>query len=146
MRVFLDTNVVLENLCDRRLAPDAQAVFEAIDRGDIDGYINSGSFSNITYIAELQLKKSGMGKADWIATLRLILHEMLDRLTIVPQGNSDLCAGVDDASFTDLEDSYQYQAFKQAGCDYFVTINTHDFPCAADARILHLSDFVKRFL
>lgn len=146
MRVFLDTNVVLENLCDRRLAADAQAVFEAIDGGDIDGYINSGSFSNITYIAELQLKKSGMGKADRIATLRLILHEKLDRMTIVPQANSDLRMGVDDISFKDLEDSYQYQAFKQAGCDYFVTINTHDFHCVNDARIMHLSDFVKRFL
>lgn len=52
MKVFIDTNVVLENLCDRKLAADAQTLFQHIDNGDIRGCINSGSFSNITYIAE----------------------------------------------------------------------------------------------
>lgn len=45
MKIFIDTNVVLENLCDRKLATEAQKVFEAIDNGEIKGFINSGSFS-----------------------------------------------------------------------------------------------------
>lgn len=60
MRVFIDTNVVLEHLCNRHYAADAQKIFEYIDKRKIEGFINSGSFNNITYIAELQLKKNGM--------------------------------------------------------------------------------------
>lgn len=112
----------------------------------IEGFINSGSFNNITYIAELQLKKNGMGKMERIATLRLILNETLDHLSIVSQDNDDFLEGINNAEFSDLEDSYQYQAFNKANCDYLVTINTQDFPCNTDKRIIHLTDFVRDFL
>lgn len=146
MKVFIDTNVVLENLCDRKLAADAQMLFQHIDNGDVEGCINSGSFSNITYIAESQLKKNGLDKKERISLLRLILSEILDRLAIVPQTGDDLQEGVDDTRFADLEDSYQYQAFKKSQCDYLITINTHDFPCSTDPRIMHLTDFVRDVL
>lgn len=87
-----------------------------------------------------------MGKAERIYTLRLILKEILQRLTIVSQDNSDFNESVADTAFSDLEDSYQYQAFNKAQCDYLVTINIGDFPSETDTRIMHLSDFVNRFL
>jgi len=147
MKVFIDTNVILENLCNRALVKDAQALLAAVDSGKLKGYINTCSFSNITYIAELQLKKVfKLSKRERIEVLKTILEELLDKLIIVPQDNNDLRAGLDDISFDDLEDSYQYQAFVKAGCDYFVTINIKDYPFDKDKRIKHLSDFVETVL
>lgn len=146
MRVLLDTNIVLESLCERAQVAYAQKVFEAIDNGGIEGFINSGSFNNITYIAELQLKKKGLDHTERLKTLRLILNEILNNLTIVPQENTELRKGVNDDIFKDLEDSYQYQAFISANCDYLVTLNIKDYPHNTDTRIINLVDFVEKCL
>lgn len=146
MKVLLDTNVILENLCDRDLADEAQALLQAAEDGEIQGFINSGSFSNITYIAEKQMKKQGLPPQKRTTFLRRILEGLLDTLEIVPQDNEDLRGGIRDEDFDDLEDSYQYQAFLKSDCNYLVTINVRDFPCDKDKRIFHLTEFVNNIL
>lgn len=146
MKVFLDTNVILENLCDRSLADEAQTLLRKVDEGLIDAFINSGSFSNITYIADKQMKLQGIERPQRTMRLRMILEGLLETLEIVPQGNKDLLEGVCNKDFDDVEDSYQYQAFLKSDCNYLVTINVHDFPCHKDNRIVHLTEFVNDVL
>ena len=68
-------------------------------------------------------------------------------LCLVPVGNidyADMFTGVDDTSFSDIEDSFQYQCALRNRCDYLVTININDFSNAPQTltKVLTPNDFV----
>lgn len=56
--------------------------------------------------------------------------------------------GVNDTSFSDIEDSFQYQCALKNGCNYLLTINTKDFGKADPDLIKVVSpiEFVALFL
>ena len=57
--------------------------------------------------------------------LRRILKGLLAEYIII--GDLDWEKSIDDWRFTDLEDSYQYQAALVSECDVFLTLNIRDF-------------------
>ena len=53
------------------------------------------------------------------------LNILLSEYEII--GRLDWEAAVNDQRFSDIEDSYQYQAALSADCDVLLTLNVHDF-------------------
>lgn len=145
-KIFIDTNVILESLCRRSQAEEANLLLELIADEIINGYISSGSFHTITYYAEKGLKQIGYSKEDRISILREYLNNLLDQICVVKQGNESLRLGVNNTSFAVLEDSYQYQSALDSGCDVLVTINVGDYKdCNGETRIMSLKEFAERY-
>ncbi|WP_296261888.1 PIN domain-containing protein [uncultured Phocaeicola sp.] len=125
MKVFCDTNIILEFLFKRKEAETIKTIFHYLNQKKIVKAISAGSFYTLTYLIESFLKKEELGKEDRIMKLRRILKGLLAEYIII--GDLDWEKGIDDWRFTDLEDSYQYQAALVSECDVFLTLNVRDF-------------------
>ncbi|MBQ0046670.1 MAG: PIN domain-containing protein [Prevotellaceae bacterium] len=136
MKIFFDTNIILEFLQQRMQADLVEQILElASQRGD-ELYISVGSFYTITYIIEQHLRRTkSYSPEDRLKKLRNILSGILDEFKIIWHNNETLLAGVTDSAFYDLEDSYQHQAALMAGCKYLLTINDKDFAKIDTSRI-----------
>jgi len=128
MKFFIDTNLVTEFLFGRTFANEVGKIFKSIEDEKHSAFISTGSFYTLTYLIDCNLKKQGFINPDRLQKLKNSLNQLLNLFQIIELNESDLKNGVNDPNFSDLEDSYQYQAFKKANCDYLITINTKDFP------------------
>ena len=93
-----------------------------IQGGNI-GFISTGSFYTIIYLAERFLKESGVKNPKRLHQLREILSGLLDSLEIAELSREFLFAGANDMQFKDLEDSCQLQAAKISSCPCLITTN-----------------------
>ena len=125
MSVFFDTNVVLEYLLDRRNSDVVEQVLSYLKRVNSLKYLSSGSFSTLAYLLEVEFKRRGFEGDARLEQLRGALNVLLSEYVIV--GDLDWKKGVGDIRFSDLEDSFQFQAALSAGCSVLLTFNVHDF-------------------
>ena len=118
MKVLIDTNVILDVLCNRQgFAEDASKIFKFCEVNKIEGYISAISVPNIVYILrkELDAEKT---------------KEILDRLSLIFK-ISDLKA--DDLKkaanlmFDDYEDALQSVCASRIKANYIITRNIKDF-------------------
>jgi predicted nucleic acid-binding protein len=118
MRVFIDTNVVLDFLQEREpFASDAAQLFERIDRGEIAGFIAATTVTNIYYIVR---KVSGATVApDAIA-------QILTDLSICPVDQEILSRALA-YNFRDFEDAVQYACAVAYNLDMIVTCDASGF-------------------
>lgn len=128
MRIFCDTNIILEFLQKRLHANEVEKVLDYASKHKADLIISDGSFYTITYITEIHLKKTtALSASERINKLRTILKAILYDFIIAHHSNKTLLNGVNDCLFSDLEDSYQAQAAIESGCDILLTINDNHF-------------------
>ena len=127
MRIFLDTNIIIEYLCARQQKDLVERIFESADDKEHEYHISLGSFYTLTYLLEDHLKRNGIHRPDLTEKLRQVLTGLLAIFRVSSITESQLMKGVTDLRFDDLEDSYQFQVAKQHHCNLFVTINTKDF-------------------
>ena len=125
MKVFCDTNILLDFLFKRKEAETIKTIFHYLNQKKIVKAISAGSFYTLTYLIESFLKKEELGKEDRIMKLRRILKGLLTEYIVTC--DLDWEKSIDDSRFTDLEDSYQYQAALSSNCDLFLTLNERDF-------------------
>lgn len=118
MRVLIDTNVLLDVLCNRPdFLQDSSNVFKLCEIGKIEGYISALSIPNIVYILrkEMDFKQA----SEIIRKLSLIFS--IEDL----KGDDMLKALVE--PFNDFEDALQVIAAKRCKATYIITRNTKDF-------------------
>ena len=58
MRVFLDTNILMESITNRSHSAEISRIDNLYKTGVVDCYISQGSFYTITYLVEAYLKKT----------------------------------------------------------------------------------------
>lgn len=143
MRVFLDTNVVMDYLSGRGDVEATNKLFEGIIDGMFQAYVSTGSFYTLTYLTERTLKAQGMANPERLSELRRILTMLLSALEIVDIRKQELKDAIEDEGFLDLEDSYQLQAARVASCDCLITDNIKDFPPSDNPYVLKPRDFLK---
>lgn len=148
MRIFLDTNVVMDYLTSRGDESATEKIFESIDSGEHMGFLSIGSFYTIIYLTERFLKDKGMKNPQRLTCLRDILSTLLDSLEIAGHTREDLLDGIQDKQFKDLEDSCQLQSAKKSSCPCLITTNKKDFHDSDSTaiKILTPKEFVKSFL
>lgn len=145
MRVFFDTNIILEYLLDRKNANDVEKVLSCLSHTDNSKYISSGSFYTLTYLLEVEFKRSGLDAVIRMTKLRHVLNILLAEYIVI--GNLNWKEGVNDSRFFDLEDSYQYQAALSMRCDVLLTFNSKDFKNALSSAlsILTPAEFLLKY-
>jgi len=117
--VFLDTNVVIDFLADRRPFSIAAAnIFNLSANGKINLYVSAVSFNNIYYII-----RQSQSHAD---TIRL-LHGLSELTEIADVTKAVIMASLK-GNFKDFEDAIQYNcALGLNNIDVIVTRDSKDF-------------------
>lgn len=128
MRIFLDTCTIIDYLCNRNNSSLIDSILQLSDENRWQCVMSAGSFYTITYLIELDLKRNGhVDKPSRIVKLREILNGVLNTFYIPELDWEILRTGVNNPSFDDLEDSYQYEVALKCACDYIITDNLLDY-------------------
>jgi predicted nucleic acid-binding protein len=119
MNVFLDTNVVMDVLLERKpFVVDSQRMWFLAERGKIRGLIAAMTFPNVYYIVR---KIRG---AEAATTMLSML-----RSTFTPvELDGQILNQALDARFADFEDAIQYHSALRANAVCLVTRNPAHFP------------------
>lgn len=126
MKVLIDTNVILDVLCNRsEFVEDSLKVFKYCEVNQITGCICALSIPNIVYIMRKELD----GKK-----IKDILTTLTSLFTVVDLREADLIKAAD-LVFADYEDALQSVCATRANVNYIVTRNIKDFKNSTVAAI-----------
>ena len=118
MKVLVDTNVILDVLCNRKeFVADSLRVFQCCEAQRITGYISALSIPNIVYIMRKELDPE---------RIREILHTLTMVFSVVELREGDLLKAAE-LPFSDYEDAIQSVCASRVRADYIVTRNAKDF-------------------
>ena len=132
MKVFIDTNVLLDVLLERpKLVAASSAVWELAEKETIQAFISAISFNNVHYIASKYHSRAVGDKA--VGAMRDCFKTVDLTIQLINQSI--------DAKWTDFEDAIQYFSAIHSDADYIVTRNISDFPKEGIA-IMTPEDFI----
>jgi len=118
MKVLIDTNVILDVLCNRKdFVDDSLKVFKYCEANQITGCISALSIPNIVYIMRKELDNE---------RIKEILITLTSLFTVVDLRESDLIKAAD-LEFFDYEDALQSVCATRTKANYIVTRNIKDF-------------------
>lgn len=146
MKLFVDTNILIELFENRKDADSVDRIFAACEDSNWERYLSVGSFYTLTYLIERILRKQGIHQPDTVVELRKILSSILDTFSIANINADHLRQGISDLAFCDLEDSYQHQSALASGCDVLLTINKSDFKLSKSIEVLTPQEFIFKYL
>jgi len=117
--LFLDTNVIIDVLADRKpFSEPSSKLFAYAEQGKLNLFISALSYSNIYYI----IKKTCSHKQ------MLSLLRDLDAITITLDVTGQIIKNSINANFKDFEDSIQYNAaLSNKKVEAIITRDTKDF-------------------
>lgn len=148
MRLFVDTNIILEFIDHRREYESVRRILADIRDGKHDGFVSQGSVYTLTFLIEKSLKARDIHKPEQTKQLRRLLISILTMFEPTGIGRKDMLNAVGNEAFTDIEDSFQYQCAVENRCDVLLTINIDDFR-DADQRSLEIltpAQFVEKYM
>lgn len=126
MKVLIDTNVILDVLCNRsEFVEDSLKVFKYCEVNQITGCISALSIPNIVYIMRKELDGE---------KIKDILTTLTSLFTVVDLREADLIKAAD-LDFADYEDALQSVCATRANVNYIVTRNIKDFKNSTVAAI-----------
>ena len=118
MKLLIDTNVVLDVLCNRKdFVENSSKVFKLCETKKFDGYLSAISVPNIAYILRKELS---------IEKLKSIIVKLNIIFSIIELKPKDLILATD-LDFKDYEDALQSVCAKRIKADFIITRNTKDF-------------------
>lgn len=119
MKVFLDTNILLDVLTKRKLHYEWSAlVWTLAETGKIKGLVSVLSCTNIFYIVrKLKNRKTALGALKHIKNI-------FGMVTC----NGHIISQAIDSGFKDFEDAVQYYSAIQADADCIISRNPGHFP------------------
>ena len=135
MKVFLDTNVILDFFMRRKpFFEDAKTIIALGYNRCCELYVSSLSFSNIASIARKKFQGDDLYKI--FSGIR-----EFSKITAVDEDSIDSAIQL---KADDFEDALQYFSAKEANVDCIVTRNTKDF-IFSDTEILTPKDFLAKY-
>ncbi len=118
MKVLIDTNIILDVLCNRKeFAEDSAKVFKLCEVKKITGYISALSIANIVYIMRKELDTEKV-------------KEILERLSLIFEIVDLKAEDLKRAStldFKDYEDAIQSTQASRIKANYIITRNIKDY-------------------
>ena len=119
MRVFIDTNVIIDLLAKREpFYIESQKIFSLSDTNQIELMISSLSLVNTYYILNDVMK---------IKDARLILGKFKVLVQSSDLSDKIIELALNDVKFKDFEDGVQYYSALESQCQLIVTRNLKDF-------------------
>ncbi len=120
MKVFLDTNILIDYLLKRHPFYDsAKKVFDMC-LYKIDGYVTPHSLIDVFYMLSERTDATSDYCRETILKLRTVF-------CVVGENDASVLAAASNASFSDFEDSMQNESALFSGSDYIITRNKKDF-------------------
>jgi len=116
-RIFLDTNILIDYIDNRKGADDAEQIFACGFSGEALLFASSLTFANMAYVIKGRTQEE---KYDALQQMAAIAHPVKD-----------------------FEDMLQYQCAKAADCDYIVTNDRRHYDFS-DIPHLSSADFVEQ--
>ncbi|MBR4826698.1 MAG: PIN domain-containing protein [Bacteroidales bacterium] len=117
MKVFLDTNILLDLLLEREGYEDSARLFELQDDGKLKLYVSFLTMVNVSYVY-----KKTVGQNVAIANLKY-LSTLVE---VLPMNGEQLQQALL-MTGPDFEDILQASCAAEAHCDYLITRNQKDF-------------------
>ena len=118
MKVFIDTNIILDYLADRSpYSGHAEQIFNLCIQGRAEGYITASSATDIYYL---------MNKVIGQQKTRAGLEMIFSLLNVASVAKSDLKKAME-LSMTDFEDALVAVCAKRVGAEYIVTRDEKGF-------------------
>ncbi len=115
-RVFLDTNIIVDLLMERKYELDAiYTIFKLAEQGEIDLYVSESVITTTFYVLRKDRK---------IDTLS-IFREICKTVNVVPFAKDILYYPLE--KYKDAEDGILYFLASKAKMNYFITRNVKDF-------------------
>lgn len=136
MKIFLDTNVMLDFLGEREpFFEIAESIINQADKGKLTIFVSALSFATCNYFLS---KKFG----DAISKGKIIKFKILSEIVALDEMIIDKSIL---STFSDFEDGLQYFSALKANCQYIVTRNEKDFK-KAEIPVFSPSDFLEFYL
>ena len=118
MKVLIDTNVILDVLCNRAdFVEKSSKIWKYCEVGKIEGYISALSIPNIVYILRKELTPQ---------KTQQIIQQIMMIFNVVDLRSSDLKNATEMLS-NDFEDAIQMSCASRIEADYIITRNIRDF-------------------
>lgn len=118
MKVLIDTNIILDVLCNRKdFVDDSAKVFKLCEVKKIMGYISALSIPNIVYIMRKELD---MEKVKEILEKLSLIFEIVDL-------RADDLKRASTLDFNDYEDAIQSTQASRIKANYIITRNIKDY-------------------
>ena len=118
MRIFLDTNIVIDFLTSRvAQSSDAERLFQLSNFNDIELVVTDLTIVNVVYVCK---------KVFPLQTIYEKISLLSDVITVIGIGSQAINSALELRS-KDFEDAVQYFAARNYSCDYLVTRNQKDF-------------------
>lgn len=140
MKLFLDTNVLLDHALNRSTGEPLEISYLMLwtKNQNIPVYISPGSLYTFTYV----LQKNGLRGKD----LRMKIEQYLSLVHLCPSDKAYFLEGIQ-SDFKDIEDAFQYFHGLQTDCDHLITSNVRDFkPHCRDMQVFSPSQFITQVL
>ena len=119
MRALIDTNIVLDFLLQREpFFKDAELLFQAIEAGQVIGYVTATTLTDIFYISRKQTRS--------IEQARQAVSETLTAMVICPIDRAVLESAFN-AGLVDFEDAVQIFGAVAQGLDIILTRDNKGF-------------------
>jgi predicted nucleic acid-binding protein len=119
MKIFLDTNVILDVLIKREtFYIDSSKVLTLVNEKIVSGYISAITVNNIYYILRKLKDKE---------TAKNFITEILESFEIISL-TKDILSQANKISINDYEDGIQFFSALDCGCDFLITRNDKDYP------------------
>ncbi len=118
MKVLVDTNIILDVLCNRLEFVEASSkVWKLCELDIIDGFISALSVTNIVYILRKELTPQ---KTQEMINIIALIFKIVDLKAVDLKNASDTYS-------SDFEDAVQISQANRIGADYIITRNIRDF-------------------
>jgi predicted nucleic acid-binding protein len=138
MKVFLDTNTLLDHIYGRTFLKEMNVILEGCYNQKLDAYLSVASLYTLNYYVQKKMttKESKQLLLDYLTIIKL-----------VDSTSNSIFEGLK-SSFKDIEDSFQYLSAKSIpDLDYFITGNTKDFKQYSDSLpVLNPAEFLKEWV
>jgi predicted nucleic acid-binding protein len=119
VRVLVDTNIVLDFLLQREpFSQDAELLFQAIDTGEIGGYVTATTLTDIFYISRRHTRSVEQARQAVSEILTAMMICPVDRVVLESAFNSGLA---------DFEDAIQIFSAVTQGLEAIVTRDAQGF-------------------
>ena len=148
MRLFIDTNIIVEYIEHRQQYDSVRMILERILKGEHEGLVSQGSGYTLAYLIERTLKANGIHRPELTERLRQMMAAILQLVEPIGISRTDMLNAIFNHDFNDLEDSFQFQTAAQNRCGTIITINIDDYKNADRSRmeILTPSAFVEKYI
>jgi predicted nucleic acid-binding protein len=129
MKVFVDTNVILDYILQREHYTEAKRAIAQEVAAQDTLLMSVGGFYTMLYVVDKYFRKEfQQNHIVAVAQTRDVMRKVLSLFTVAEHDNTSLLNGLNDLAFHDLEDSCQYQLAVKHGCEKLLTFNTSDYP------------------